>query len=101
MIHHLSYPKGVSVNDFISPEYSSVQYTRIQDAISAIKMYQSDVYLAKCDIEWHTGIYHFHRMNIINLVLFGTTSFIMISAWQWVVHLLVKCLKGLVPLWNG
>jgi hypothetical protein len=33
------------------PEYSSVQYTRIQDAISAIKMCQSDVYLAKCDIE--------------------------------------------------
>ena len=28
-----------------------MQYTRIQDAISAIKMYQSDVYLAKCDIE--------------------------------------------------
>lgn len=34
MIHHLPYPKGGSVNDFISPEYSSVQYTRIQDAIS-------------------------------------------------------------------
>jgi hypothetical protein len=51
VIHHLSYPKGGSVNDFISSEYSSVQYSRIQDAISAIKMYQSDVYLAKCDIE--------------------------------------------------
>jgi hypothetical protein len=44
-------PKGGSVNDFISPEYSSVQYTRIEDAISAIKMCQSDAYLAKCDIE--------------------------------------------------
>jgi hypothetical protein len=51
MIQHLSYTKGGTVNDFISPEYCSVQYTRIQDAISAIKMCQSDVYLAKCDIE--------------------------------------------------
>ena len=30
-------------------------------------------------LKWHTGTYHFHRMSIINLVLFGTTIIIMIS----------------------
>lgn len=51
MIHHLSHPKGQSVNDFIPPDYSSVQYTNIQDAIAAIKSFDSTVYMAKCDIE--------------------------------------------------
>ena len=51
MIHHLSYPKGNSVNDHILPEMKSVNYTRIDDAISTIKLYDSPVYMAKCDIE--------------------------------------------------
>ena len=29
MIHHLSYPEGGSVNDFIDPEICSVQYTKL------------------------------------------------------------------------
>ena len=49
IIHHLSHPKGQSVNDFIPTEFSSVQYTRIQDAILGIK--QSPCYMAKCYIE--------------------------------------------------
>ena len=34
LIHHLSFPKGASVNDGISSEDSSVQYATIQDAIN-------------------------------------------------------------------
>ena len=37
MIHHLSFPDGSSVNDFIPKEISSVQYASIHDAIDLIK----------------------------------------------------------------
>ena len=37
LIHHLSYPKGKSVNDGISHEHSSVQYANIDHAINTIK----------------------------------------------------------------
>ena len=50
LIHHLSYPKGNSVNDYIAKEFSSVQYTQITDAIAGIKKFKSPCYLAKTDI---------------------------------------------------
>ena len=37
LIHHLSYPKGSSVNDYIPQEFSSVKYACINDTISVIK----------------------------------------------------------------
>ncbi|CAH3107528.1 unnamed protein product, partial [Porites lobata] len=37
IIHHLSYPDGSSVNDFIPDQFSSVQYASIGDAITLIK----------------------------------------------------------------
>ena len=51
MIHHLSYPEGESVNDFIPDEMSSVTYATIQDAISFIQCSRQPVYMAKVDIE--------------------------------------------------
>ena len=51
MIHHLSFPKGQSVNDEISVEYSHVQYARIDDAIKPIKEVGQGCYLAKTDIK--------------------------------------------------
>ncbi|RLJ22739.1 hypothetical protein DJ031_00310 [bacterium endosymbiont of Escarpia laminata] len=51
MIHHLSYPEGSSVNDFIPKEFSSVQYATIYDAIDFIKRSAGLVYMAKVDIE--------------------------------------------------
>lgn len=36
-IHHLSFPHGASVNDGISPEDSSVQYARVDDAATMTK----------------------------------------------------------------
>ena len=50
LIFHLSYPQGDSVNDFISPEFSSVQYTQIVDDIKGIKQFTSPCFLAKTDI---------------------------------------------------
>lgn len=37
LIHHLSYPKGSSVDDGISPEFCSVRYSTIADAIRHIR----------------------------------------------------------------
>lgn len=37
MIHHLSYPRGLSVNDSIDPEHCSVKYSSIGDAIRCVK----------------------------------------------------------------
>ena len=51
LIHHLSFPKGTSVNDGISSENSSVQYATIQDAISCIKRAGRGCFLAKTDIQ--------------------------------------------------
>ncbi|XP_033758566.1 uncharacterized protein LOC117340891 [Pecten maximus] len=51
MIHHLSYPKGLSINDGISPASSTVQYATISDAIGHIKQQGQNSFLAKTDIE--------------------------------------------------
>ncbi|XP_069138816.1 uncharacterized protein [Argopecten irradians] len=51
LIHHLSYPKGSSINDGISPEDSSVQYQSISDAIGLVKYFGTGTLLAKTDIE--------------------------------------------------
>ena len=51
IIHHLSYPEGSSVNDFIPREISSVQYETVQDAISIITQTRLPVFMAKVDIE--------------------------------------------------
>ena len=51
MIHHLSYPEGSSVNDFIPHDFSSVHYSTISEAIDFIKHSPHLVYMAKVDIE--------------------------------------------------
>ena len=50
-IHHLSYPKGSSVNDGISPEFSSVHYATIADAIRHIRAVGTGCFLSKTDIK--------------------------------------------------
>ena len=51
LIHHLSYPRGSSVNDGISPEHCSVSYATISDAIQHIKATGPGCFLAKTDIK--------------------------------------------------
>ena len=53
LIHHLSYPKGSSVNDGISPEFCSVRYSTIADAIRHIRAVG-------------TGCFFFSRTDIKN-----------------------------------
>lgn len=51
LIHHLSFPKGSSVNDDIPPEHTSVHYATIDGAIKLIKSADPDCFLAKTDIK--------------------------------------------------
>ena len=51
LIHHLSFPKGSSVNDGIPPEHTSVHYATIDGAIKLIKSADPGCFLAKTDIK--------------------------------------------------
>lgn len=51
LIHHLSYPSGHSVNDYIDPGLCSVQYTRFDEAIRLVQCLGTGCYLGKSDIQ--------------------------------------------------
>lgn len=51
MIHHLSFPKGDSVNDHIDPELCSVQYTKFDAAVAMVQRLGKGTRLAKADIK--------------------------------------------------
>ena len=51
LIHHLSFPKGTSLNDGIPPEHTSVSYATVEDAIRFIKTVGPGCFLAKTDIK--------------------------------------------------
>ena len=51
LIHHLSFPRGASVNDGISTEDASVQYARVDDAVAMIQHLRQGCFLAKTDIK--------------------------------------------------
>ena len=51
MIHHLSYPKGLSINHGISRQYTSVHYHTVDDAIDILSKLGPLTFMAKTDIE--------------------------------------------------
>nr|XP_008117750.1 PREDICTED: uncharacterized protein LOC103280454 [Anolis carolinensis] len=51
LIHHLSFPKGESVNDAIPSELCSVRYTSFDDAVLRVRRQGPGAELAKCDIK--------------------------------------------------
>lgn len=51
LIHHLSYPKGASINDGIPDHFCSVQYQNIDDAVMLVQQYGPGSYMCKTDIE--------------------------------------------------
>jgi len=51
LIHHLSNPKGYSVNDGIDSEHTRVCYATVDDAIRFIKVAGPGCFLAKTDIK--------------------------------------------------
>ena len=51
LIHHLSYPKGCSLNDGIPVEFTSVSYATVEDAIRLIQSVGPGCFLAKTVIK--------------------------------------------------
>ena len=49
MIYHLSYPKVVSINNSIPPEFSTVKYAPVDDVISIIQRQGKGCAMAKTD----------------------------------------------------
>ena len=51
LIHHLSFPDGESLNDFIDPDLCSVKYTRFDEAIHMVQDMGHACLLGKLDIK--------------------------------------------------
>lgn len=51
LIHHLSYPQGFSVNDFIDPRLTSVQYTSFDEAVHMLQDLGQNCKLFKMDLK--------------------------------------------------
>ena len=51
LIHHLSFPRGSSLNDGILSDHTSVSYATVQDAIRLVKTTGPGCFLAKTDIK--------------------------------------------------
>ena len=51
LIHHLSFPPALSVNDCISSDHTSVKYATIDEAIQLIKSAGPGCFLAKIDVK--------------------------------------------------
>ena len=49
LIHHLSYPNGASINDFIDDKLCKVKYSSFDDAISMISELNGQIFLGKLD----------------------------------------------------
>ena len=51
LIHHLSFPRGLSVNEGMTPDNTSVHYATVADAIRLIKAAGKGCFLVKTDIK--------------------------------------------------
>ena len=51
VIHHLSYPRGASINDSIPAECTAVSYGSVDDAVEEIMHHAMPVFMAKTDIK--------------------------------------------------
>lgn len=51
LIHHLSYPRGSSVNDAIPPELCTVKYASFDHAVGLVRACGADALMAKSDIQ--------------------------------------------------
>ena len=86
-IHHLSFPRGVSINDGISPEHTTVSYSRVDDAIAIIKKMGRGCFLAKTDIKSAFRIIPIRPADypLLGIMWQGNNTFEMFSAaLEWV-----------------
>lgn len=64
LIHHLSYPKGSSVNDSIDPKLCSVNYTSFDTALSMLAQLGPDALAARLDIKSAFRLLPIHPSDI-------------------------------------
>lgn len=76
LIHHLSYPRSdsTSVNNGISPDFSTVQYAGIQEAINQLKLCGTGAFMSKTDIKSAFRIIPVHESDY-NLLGFSFQNF--------------------------
>ena len=101
LIHHLSFPRGSSINDSIPSEVSSVVYATINDAISVLKRTGRVCFMAKTGIKSAFRIIPVHPDHHFLLGMTWKTFTIVIIVCQWAAPLLVPSSKHLAPHWNG
>lgn len=87
LIHHPSFPKGLSINDGIPEEFSSVSYATIQDAIKKIKLAGRGCHLAKTNVK---NAFWIIPISPKDYHLLGMAFSISINACQWAVLVLVR-----------
>lgn len=51
LIHHLSFPEGDSLNDYIDPELCSVQYTSFEEAVHMVQDMGQGCLMGKTDVK--------------------------------------------------
>ena len=102
LIHHLSFPRGSSVNDGIATENTSVHYATVADAIRLIKLAGPGCFLAKTDVKnafriipirpsdhyllgmkWR-GLYYFDRCLPMGAASSCKTFEVFSTALQWI-----------------
>ena len=73
LIHHLSFPEGISVNDAIPQELCTVRYTSFDEAVNMIRKYGVEAELAKCDIKSGFRLLpvHPHDFNLLGFQFAG------------------------------
>ena len=68
LIHHLSYPNGASINDYIDEKLCKVKYSSFDDAINMISVMNGRIFLAKLDIK---SAFRLLPVNPIDFELLG------------------------------
>ena len=101
MIHHLSFPFGASVNDFIPQEFCSVHYAKVDDAIRFIKRLGRGCTLAKTDVRSAFRIIPIHPLDYHLLGMQWEGTIMLTAASPWVVLVPARPLRPLVPQWSG
>lgn len=73
LIHHLSYPKGSSLNDQIDVSLASVKYATFEDALVKLRKLGRGALLAKADIKSAFRLLPIHPdcFNSLGFFLFG------------------------------
>ena len=101
MIHHLSFPYGGSVNYFVPPEFCSVQYATVDDAVQIIKRLGRGCALATTDVRSAFRIIPVHPLITSCWGYNGGRNIMSIAASQWDAPVHVRPLNPSAPQWSG